>query len=105
MKDECEKRDPVLRTPCIFDVHLFENDWYAMRAEDEGARAAFCRASALFSALQPRLFRARRCSLFPLGAEEPVLEQMAHRRDRSFGARTVVGPKIALTRMGEEEHA
>ena len=41
------------------------------------ARAAFCRASALFSALQRRLFRARRCSLFPLGAEEPVLEQMA----------------------------
>ncbi|HMM72934.1 MAG TPA: hypothetical protein PKC22_12090, partial [Rhodocyclaceae bacterium] len=39
---------------------------------------------------QRPLFRARRRSLFSLGATKPVFELMARRRDRSFGARTVV---------------
>jgi hypothetical protein len=30
---------------------------------------------------------------------------MAHRRDRSLGAGTVVGPKIALTRGSEKRNA
>ena len=54
---------------------------------------------------QRPLFRARRRSLFALWASKPVSEPMARRRDRSFGARTVVGSKIACARKGEEEHA
>jgi hypothetical protein len=41
-------------------------------------------------------FRARRRSLFPLGANKPVLEQMARRRFRFSRARTVAGHKSHL---------
>lgn len=45
-------------------------------------------------------FRARRRSLLRLGASKPASEQMARRRDRSAGARTVAGLNIAFARMG-----
>ena len=49
---------------------------------------------------QRESFRARRRSLYALWASKPACEQMARRRDRSSGARTVAGLNIAFARMG-----